>query len=496
MDTKKLLTVILAVLFIIQLFIACGNGKEEETTRVYGIEEENEVSDPNARINRKDNLPADLNFGGQEIRILLPPYASMDFPAEATGDIVTDAVYDKNIRVQERLNVKFTYGSLPFDGQNETSIFNGLHNIFLAGDDVYDLLCIPLYYCTYIALTTIYYMDLQDMPYLDFEQPWWNKTSIMELSHDNESIKYLIGEVSLTTIAYAASVFYNKNMYNDVYGDPDALYGVALDGKWTLDYFGEKCRGLYLDINGDGVADPDDQYGSTFEWWTFRNVICGSSDARMTGRDTNGFVYLDMDMNRLLTFCEKMYDLCYNNLGVDYYSKDAPALNPVFMNRQMAFYPVYLNGALAFRALEDDYGILPMPKLDEQQKEYRSLININTSVVCVPGTCKIAETVCAVIEALAAESYRTVTEVYYEVALKTKYSRDEYSGQVIDIVNSAAYIDFLFTYLNHLNQSAQIVYYVVDGSKSTDLMSYYAKNETSYKSALEKLINNLSNGVA
>ena len=186
----------------------------------------------------------------------------------------------------------------------------------------------------------------------------------------------------------------------------------------------------------------------------------------------------------------------YIAIGVDYYSKDAPALNPVFMNRQMAFYPVYLNGALAFRALEDDYGILPMPKLDEQQKEYRSLININTSVVCVPGTCKIAETVCAVIEALAAESYRTVTEVYYEVALKTKYSRDEYSGQVIDIVNSAAYIDFLFTYLNHLNQSAQIVYYVVDGSKSTDLMSYYAKNENTYKNSLEKLINNLSNGVA
>ncbi|MCL2517532.1 MAG: hypothetical protein FWF15_03115 [Oscillospiraceae bacterium] len=498
MKNKKIFALLLALLFILPIVMACGDGDKTNPDisggGISGNEETEEVSDPNARINKKDNLPNDLNFDGQEIRILLPLLNTMDYPEKSTGDIVNDAVYDKNTRVQERLNVKFSYGELPRGG-DWSGALDDMKNMFLAGDDVYDLVSMSLAYCTYGSVTTVFYMEMQNMPYLDFDQPWWNKGSMLDISHDNKTIKYLVGEASLSSLAYAGAVFYNKNMYNDVYGDPDSLYGIALDGKWTFDYLSEKCKGLYVDVNGDGVADGDDQYGMTFEWWTFYNILCGAGDARRSSRDSDGIIQIDMDLNRLLTFCEKMYDLCYNNIGVDYYPGTAPLLTPLYLNRQMVFYPLYLHGAMGFRAMDDDYGILPLPKIDETQKEYKSLININTSVLCVPYTCKIPETVAAVLEASAAEGYRTVTEVYYEVALKTKYSRDDYSGQVIDLVNSTSYIDFLTTYVNHLNQSAFIVHQVVSQNKNTDLMSHYTKNENAYKTSLDKLITVLTEGI-
>jgi len=495
---KKLFALTLVLLFIFQILTACGEGEANPDISGGGIsgnEETEEVSDPNARINKKDNLPGDLNFDGKEIRILLSAENTIDFPEKSTGDIVNDAVYDKNTRVQERLNVKFSYGVLPRGG-DWSGALDDMRNMFLAGDDVYDLVSMALCYCTYGAVTTVYYMDLAGMPYLDFDQPWWNKESILELSHDSKTIKYLIGEASLAPIVYAGATFYNKSIYNDFYSDPDELYGVALDGKWTFDVLASKCKDMYVDLNGDGIADDNDQYGMTFEWWTFYNILVGAADARRSSRDSDGIIQIDMDMNRLLTFCEKMYDICFENPGVKYYPGTAPLLAPLFMNRQMAFLPLYVHGAMGFRAMDDDYGILPLPKLDETQKDYRSLININMAVLCVPYTTKIAETVCAVLEALAADGYRNVTEVYYEVALKTKYSRDDYSGQVIDMINSTTYIDFLTTYVNHLNRSAFIVFDVVSDKKSKDLTSFYTSQESKYKSALEKLITQLTEGTA
>ncbi|MCL2518768.1 MAG: extracellular solute-binding protein [Oscillospiraceae bacterium] len=496
MNIKRFLAAVLLLVFILQIFMACGEEKNNPNISGGGIsgnEETEEVSDPNARINKKDNLPADLDFGGKEIRILLRTEFSTDFPEKSTGDVVNDAVFEKNIRVQERLNCKFKYGWLTRGGDWSGSL-EDLKNVFLSGDDLYDLVSMTLNICTFGSLMTVFFMDLQHMPYIDLDQPWWNKTSTMELSHDGKIINYLIGDASVTSIGVTTCIFYNKNMYNDYYGDPDALYKVALDGIWTLDYLGEKCKDMYVDLNGDGVADGEDQYGMTFEWWTFYNIICGSTDARMSSRDSDGYIQIDMDLNRLLTFTEKMYDLCYNNIGVDYYGTGGPTLAPLFLNRQMAFYPNSLSGASSFRAMEDDYGILPQAKLDENQKEYRSLIMTHVVPLSIPKTCKIPETVCAVMEALAAEGYRTVTEIYYEVALKTKYSRDEYSGQVIDLIHSTSYNDFMNAYIAHTANAAFIVFNVVN-TKSTDLMSFYTKSEDQYKNLLDKLIESLTTGV-
>ena len=45
------------------------------------------------------------------------------------------------------------------------------------------------------------------------------------------------------------------------------------------------------------------------------------------------------------------------------------------------------------------------------------------------------------LEALAAESYRTVTPIYYEMALKIKYVRDDISAIMIDLVREGVTAD-------------------------------------------------------
>ena len=82
-----------------------------------------------------------------------------------------------------------------------------------------------------------------------------------------------------------------------------------------------------------------------------------------------------------------------------------------------------------FRDLEDDYAILPYPKLDENQPEYYTMVDGSHQVMAVPITVSDTERIGVIVEALCAESYRKVVPAYYDVALKFKGTRDQNPSQ-------------------------------------------------------------------
>ena len=83
-----------------------------------------------------------------------------------------------------------------------------------------------------------------------------------------------------------------------------------------------------------------------------------------------------------------------------------------FYEGRALFYDSTLNAAETLRDMNDDFGIVPTPKFDEAQSDYRSFVNGASSMVCVPATVTKTENrefVSIVIEGLASEAYRTVT---------------------------------------------------------------------------------------
>ena len=93
----------------------------------------------------------------------------------------------------------------------------------------------------------------------------------------------------------------------------------------------------------------------------------------------------------------------------------------------------------------------------------------------------------AVIEALSAESYRQVILAYYDTALKVKYSRDDYSSQIIDLVRETSYTDFLYAYSASLNGIGVMMRTLVERN-SSDYMSLVEKQTKAVNRALEKLV--------
>ena len=81
----------------------------------------------------------------------------------------------------------------------------------------------------------------------------------------------------------------------------------------------------------------------------------------------------------------------------------------------------------------------------------------------------------SVLEAAAAESYRKVTAVYIEEGLKLKYSRDDISSQMIDLIKESATSNFIYAF-NYAINGMGLVY--------RDLVT---KNNKDYASAVKRL---------
>ena len=105
---------------------------------------------------------------------------------------------------------------------------------------------------------------------------------------------------------------------------------------------------------------------------------------------------------------------------------------------------LYLDVSLFFigslRDMEADFGILPYPKYDEAQSDYYSRVAYYWACI-VPVTNKDLEFTGAMLEALNCESANSVVPAYYEIALKGKYSRDNESEQMLQLISDNRIID-------------------------------------------------------
>ena len=350
----------------------------------------------------------------------------------------------------------------------------------------------PIAYCDYRSAwgeaTEHYYINLKDAPYLDFSQPWWQGEAMDSLQVGEDRLFFLSGEILLSNILHIGAIYFNKDIFDAHFGDSRNLYQLVLDGGWTYDRFAEYSEQVYTDVNGNGIKDGEDVFGFYADLGSSIDHFTFASDVELSRRGEDGLPELTILSDRLVQLTEVLYKLYYENAGV-MVDNDEGRHHELFAGGYTLFHPFRLvAGTLpALREMESDYGIIPYPKLDAEQKEYRTLIHNASSIVFVPITCRKVATVCAVLEALAAESHRSVTEVGYETLLKRKYSRDDVSSQMIDLIYAAARKDFAYNYAASLSNAGFITREVI-AARSADIASYYAKREKAYTLTLNKLI--------
>ena len=498
MKNTRFLSLLLLGAMLVPSLTACGGGGTAEAADTGDAGGANNVQATAAettaaetdRSETKDSLPA-LDFKGATVGVNFPESHGgkadqIDWATEDTGDVVASAVYQRQISVEERLNVKFDIDWSLTTKNYKTTVQTDI----TSGAGTWDLLYGP----QSIAATLVtegMYLDLAKAKYIDYAQPWWFAEVLDEMTVGGKRFM-LTGDVSLSMLSYMSCYYFNKEQWESVTGKKDTdLYELVLAGNWTYDKLGEYCKMSYKDTNGNGAYDDTDTYGT--------GVVCSStcdhmtfdSGLKFTSFDNKGVPSLAMNNERTILFTEKMCDLFYNNPGVRIFPATQDVLRITIpnklMNNELTFMSGYYYSSTLLRDMKADYGIIPYPKLDDNVKQYYSLFHNSTQLISIPVTCKQTDTVTACIEAIAAENYRTVTPAYYEVALKSKYTRDEISGQIIDLIRDGMTTDFVYIYAAVL-QNAGLVMRDLAAKNDKNFASFYKTNESAYQSKLADLI--------
>lgn len=143
------------------------------------------------------------------------------------------------------------------------------------------------------------------------------------------------------------------------------------------------------------------------------------------------------------------------------------------------------------RDMEIDFGLLPMPKADENQAEYSNSVHSNGTSVSLPITADedLLDRNCRIIEDLCCESMRYVRPAYYENALEGRYLRDAESGEMLDLILLNVRYDLMLVMTSTVDLKAQLREMILNNN--TNLSSIIASNQRSWDIMLKRAVKTL-----
>ncbi len=495
MKLSRILAGFLALLMLVGSFAACGETTDDPaqsdaaTAAPAETEQETELT---------DWLPDGLNYSGDEITIISRYREGWTSGEIAVPDLnsepVNDAVYERNKAVEERLGVKIV--SIEENNNDPSDVVNKVATAVKAGTGEYDIMASACYTAVNESLNGTF-ADLRKTEYLDFEKPWWSQGF-------NEVVEYhgaqyaVTGDMLLSLYRFAFVTIFNKDLFTRA--NQPFLYDYVADGTWTLDKQADLVPIFHQD-NGNALQDTEgDIYGLISNDYISVDPYWSSCMVEIIDKDENGDYQLVFQSSELFDVCEKTMRLffgCGNaSYNIKHYGLDDEQndIREMFANGlgAMATVRIMELEAGSIRNMDQEFGVVPMPKFDEQQKEYRTLLHDQFTVICVPTTVQGGrlDEVSAVLEALSSVSYKTVRPAYYETTLRTKIAQDPQSAEMFDIIIDNIYIDAGIIYTNALSSFHDKFRQIMGSGKNT-VTSQYKSVARQAERALEKMVTKL-----
>lgn len=471
-----------------------NNNNNKNNNENNGESAQDSAQSDNGEIKDPRDIPDDLpeaNLGGRDFNILCHEMLTVEFVAEEeNGDIVNDALYKRTLNVSERFNVNINMLQIPGTWNDKDSFMRTVRNSVKAGESTYDLVAGVTSYIPNLIPENIF-MNINKAGNLNFSKPWWGDDLIKELSV-GDKLYLVTGDVALSMWDCIFVFYFNKQLVQDN-SLPD-LYGLVKTNKWTYDKFVELSKTVSKDLDGNGKYDKNDMFGFVTTTGTVVNAFPGAFDLKITEKDQNNIPYAQLDTGKWTDVAAKLVDLHYNTTSsltlAD--GSDRDIIMPMFEENRALFFPQTLSFSRDFRAMETDFGILPFPLYDENQGKYYSVVRNAMSLLGIPTTVSNPDDCGLILEALAAESYKVVIPAYYDVALKVKQTRDEESGEMLDIIRDNLWMNFGYSYNMSTGNVGNYMRELIE-KKSQNFMSMYESTFETRKATFDKFIENVLN---
>ena len=411
--------------------VACGGGTAQDETT--GGEESTE-STTAVETSRLDEL-GDKDLSGKTFRFLDAngtPTVHQNIPAEEeNGEAINDALFKRDRYISERYGVEIKYEQTA-DQEGITAFQNSV----LAGDKNYDMVVSIMTGAIGKLASAGVLADLNSLDYLSLDREWWSPLVYNSCKID-DIMYYTTGDITPSVYCAPGCIYLNRKLAADYKISVDDVYNSVTDGKWTFDLLGQLTKDLSRDLNEDGIMKADDDF---FGMLNEPNgltaaVFLAGAGVDLSSIDKNGSLTTNLGDEHTINSIEKLKSVLTN--------ASYENLQSAFLGDRAIFMLHYVSSAYTrYRDMKSDFSIFPIPKYDENQETYRSLVN--TWCHAFSGVAVNADTdyVPFVMEALAYYSHVNVRPYAYENAFKNKGARDERDAEMLDIIFDTLYLDF------------------------------------------------------
>ena len=360
---------------------------------------------------------------------------------EENGEVLNDAVWQRNDAVASALNVTLEEEIIP-----SGNICQTMRRLIQAGDDAYDVFWGFTQDCASLISNSLLY-DAKELKNLDLAAPWYNQKLNEQLNFGDKYFM-LFGDAH---IGYYQAIYmfgFNKTLLGNYdLEDPYTLYE---NGKWTWDKMYEMASAVQRDLNGDGVYNIlDDCYGLGIAADMGVSFL-HSAGFSITGKDQDNYPVYDGIGEKLVSAYQKACQYLYCSkdfVAVSYlYCNSNDDWDHAFQEDRCLFVMDAIGAFADHRASDVVYGMLSVPKYDENQTEYITPMYYNSMAMYIPITNDDLDTTGIVLENLYAQSHETVRNAFIDSIVYHKFARDESSIAMIDTCIDHASVDIAYVF--------------------------------------------------
>ncbi len=492
----KGIMVLLCLATVLTLFAACVEKETApadttaltDTTTAAVETETGPETDENGYL--KDDLPESGNLN-RDINI----YAWSNMKTWEWCDeeeyptvLLDQALYKRQKNVEERFDVDLvrTYNSGHWNDRKE--FIQNLANHVLLNDQMYDLVdqYLP---AAGLGATQGIYADLTNVPNLNLTQPWW-ATRLLETAMIGEQLYFATGDISPTFLINIHCMYANTQLYDDLnlasLVGGRTVFEVVRDYDWTLETL--KLLALnQVDVNQGyyGFTGVNDVQSDAFFY---------GGGFMMTRDDPDQLLVMSPDLtgNALIDWYDDVQKIFTNQFDdVDSSAGDAP-----FQEGKSLFHAATLNYSRLYTEKGLRFTSLPIPMRDSEQRQYSTVTSFWVSMFSIPTDAKNFSDSGMIMEALASEAYRTVTDVVYYDLFKTRYntSNGADSAGMFELVSDSVVFDSGRMFADGLKMYKAFREGVMGITKDSDTQSIvgwttvYAKYEETWKTNIGMLI--------
>ena len=434
MKAKRAISTLL-ILASLLAAASCGSTQSDSTTDTTGGET---TSAPETSRDYPEIRP-EMNYDGYEFRIIgcegvygtHNDYVIED--GEDTSDIISDAIYRRNSKVEDLLGIKIT-------ARWGQEIRNTVLNSVNAGDDEFDLVFLPGGEIA-ASVSDGIYNELLGIDNVDWSKPWYDQSFISATSVSGK-LFFMDSAISTQSANETSAIFCNKTLAEKYQlGD---LYSLVRDGKWTMDKLYDFYTLADSDLDGDGkINEETDQYGlggnKGISYIFFKGM---GGDFIRSEKDGLKLVFgEEANISRMTDVLTRF------SPNTILFEKKNYANKKAFSDRRLLFFVYALGSINWMRDLSFDFAVLPIPKQNEEQEDYRCNVNCwGNSFMCLPKTVSDVERSSSIADVLSAESYYVLRDAYVENAIKYKYSQSENDTEMINLILDSRVYDIAVLY--------------------------------------------------